>query len=72
MNTAAIASAARRTQSARQSYWATVADPTAPAWLLKAREEGLRISEKSLATLAGSPAKARAAEVAYIESIQSR
>lgn len=69
----AVAFSARSTQRARQQYWATVADETAPAWLLVARRQGLRIAEEGLLrACGGSKAKARAAEVAYIESVNPR
>lgn len=72
MSTAAkpsrIARQAARTQHARRAKYAAIA-ARKPAWLIQAQTQALRISEESLIRETGSPAKARAAEIAYIESL---
>lgn len=64
-----IAYAARSTQRARQSYWAAVAEGNDRRAALAAR--GLAVAERGLIAATGSPTKARAAEIAHIESLHS-
>ena len=63
-----VESAARRTQSARRSYWAAVADGN--AWRTERAAQALRISEKMLLReVGGSHAKALAAETAGMDAL---